>query len=93
MSYEQAMRWARMHPTGTKQPMVFSTGSGFWPSASWLSEAWNPYVEACKQLGVEPFAMQVLYEFSLRGRILCGATAEYAAKYTKARRELGFDSP
>lgn len=31
MSYQQAMKWAKKHPKGTRQPMIFSTGSGPWP--------------------------------------------------------------
>jgi hypothetical protein len=35
MSYKQAMKWARRHPKGTRQPLIFSTG-GSWP-APWCN--------------------------------------------------------
>jgi hypothetical protein len=30
MSYEQAMKWNRKHPKGTRQPIIMSTGTP-WP--------------------------------------------------------------
>jgi hypothetical protein len=33
MSYQQAMKWQRKHPKGTRQPMLFHTGTGSWPAA------------------------------------------------------------
>lgn len=61
MSYKQAMKWGRKHPKGTKQPVLMSTGSGFWPSGSWLKDVWWPYVERCKLQNREPIEQERFY--------------------------------
>jgi hypothetical protein len=61
MSYIQAVKWGRKHPKGTRQPVIFSTGSGFWPSRAWLEEDWSPYVEECKKINITPLPMDEFY--------------------------------
>ena len=93
MSYQQAIKWGKKHPKGTRQPMLFSTSSGFWPASSWIENDWNPYLEACERINVEPFLIKVFYDYSCLGHIMSNMTSENAAKYTQARRLLGYDSP
>ncbi len=93
MSYAKMMKWQRTHRKGTRQPVLMSTGSGFWPSWSWTQNTHRPYIEACEALGVEPFAGEVFYRASCMGRIMSGQTPEAQAAYTKARREAGKSSP
>lgn len=83
MSYHQAMRWAKKHPRGTKQPMIFSTGSGFWPSMGWIEHDWNPYVEACAQAGITPMGQEELYRLQLRGNRLSGQSIAACVEYTQ----------
>ena len=66
MSYAQAMRWSRKHPRGTRQPVVMSTGSGFWPAHSWLKEVFWPYCEACKAAGLKPWDAEAFYRRTTR---------------------------
>jgi len=61
MSYSQAMKWAKKHRKGTRQPIIMSAGSGFWPSGSFLEEDYWPYVERCKQEGKEPMECETYY--------------------------------
>jgi len=65
MSYKQAMYWAKKHPKGTKQVVIMSTGSGFWPSHSFLSEDYFPYIEQCKLDGIEPLECEAYYNSKL----------------------------
>ena len=58
--YDQAMRWKARHPKGTRQPMVFSTGSGFWPSGSFL-EDYAAYVAKCRADGTKPESCEAHY--------------------------------
>lgn len=51
MSYEKMIRWNKKRPKGTKQPIIFSTNSGFWPSGSFI-EKWAEYVAECKKKGI-----------------------------------------
>lgn len=66
MSYAQMRRWNRQHPKGTRQPIILSTGSGFWPSHAFMTEDYFPYVERCKAEGVEPMDCEHYYYKSLR---------------------------
>jgi hypothetical protein len=68
MSYSQAMQWNRKHPKGTRQPMHFSTGSGFWPSAGFL-EDYNEYTAQCAISGTKAIPCEAYY------RSLCAAVA------------------
>jgi len=61
MSYTQAINWNKKHIKGTRQPVLMSTGSGFWPSHSFMVEDYFPYREKCKQQGVEPMECQAYY--------------------------------
>lgn len=67
MSYTQAMKWRRKHPRGTKQPVLMSTGSGFWPSQSYLFDCYFPYVEQCKSQGIDPMGCEAYYRATLSG--------------------------
>jgi hypothetical protein len=78
MSYEKAMRWSRAHPKGTRQPVLMSTGSGFWPAHSWLQGSFWPYLEACQAAGVKPLECEAFY----RATAFCGvyrSPQEYVA--------------
>ena len=67
MSYAQAMKWARKHPRGGKiQPVIMSTGSGFWPSRAFLEDDYFPYLEKCKTEGIEPMECEAYYRSKLR---------------------------
>ena len=68
MSYAQAMKWQRKHPRGGAiQPVLMSTGSGFWPSGSFLREDFWPYVERCAARGEEPIGCEEYYRLMLKG--------------------------
>ena len=66
MSYAQAMKWSGKHPKGTKQTIIMSTGSGFWPAYSWLTDTYGPYCEACKEAGLEPWDAERFYRRTIR---------------------------
>jgi hypothetical protein len=61
MSYKQAMKWQRTHRKGTRQPVLMSTGSGFWPAHRWLENDYWPYLERCKIAGIEPMPCESYY--------------------------------
>lgn len=86
MSYKQAMKWARKHPKGTKQDIIMSTGSGFWPSISWSENFHRPYIAACKEAFVEPVRGEVLYSKTLRGGPWSDLSFEALAERTIAHR-------
>ena len=67
MSYEQAVDWQKAHPGGTRQTVIMSTGSGFWPSLAWLDKEWWPYVELCAAHGFAepPLSQEEFYELGL----------------------------
>jgi hypothetical protein len=65
--------------------MGFSASSGFWPSSSWIQGCWNPYVEACQKIGVEPMSQERFYNSTLRGKAMSGQTSEAQAESTKLR--------
>jgi hypothetical protein len=67
MSYSQAMKWCLQHPKGTRQPVIMSTGSGFWPSRSWLDNSFWPYLTQCQRNGVNPLDAEAYYRSQLRG--------------------------
>lgn len=67
MSYRQAMKWQVKHPKGIKPEVIMSTGSGFWPSGSFLREEYWPYCDECKRKGVEPMGCEEYYKTTLRG--------------------------
>lgn len=62
MSYRKMMKHAT-NPRRYKktQPMLFSTGSGFWPSGAFLKNEYWPYLEKCKKLGVVPLSCEKFY--------------------------------
>lgn len=96
MNYDQARRWQAKHPTGTRQPVLMSTGSGFWPSHAFLAGDFWPYLEACKAAGVEPLCVEAYYRARLRGGPLGDADTDAALRYTRARRcrtDAGADAP
>jgi hypothetical protein len=66
MSYSQAMKWNKKPPKGTRQPVIMSTGSGFWPSGAFLTEDYFPYLERCKKEGIEPMECEEYYNSQLR---------------------------
>lgn len=61
MSYSQAMQWNRKHPKGTRQPMVFSTGSGFWPSVAFLDD-YAEYITECATTNTTPLSCRDYYD-------------------------------
>jgi hypothetical protein len=69
MSYAQAMKWQRTHRKGTRQPVLMSTGSGFWPAHSWLENTFCPYLKRCEAAGIEPMECQAYYNATLSGGI------------------------
>ncbi len=66
MSYSKMMRWQRTHRRGTRQPVIMSTGSGFWPAQRWLQHNYWPYVDACKAIGTEPLECETFYRVTVR---------------------------
>lgn len=73
MSYDKAMKWHKKHIKGTRMigsgpaaNIGFSTGSGFWPSQSFLSEDYYPYLEECKKNNVIPVSCENYYKAQLR---------------------------
>ena len=94
VSYAQAMRWHKKHPTGGKpQYMGFSTGAGFWPSVSWCENVGAPYSDACRAADVKPLRWDALYRLSLRGRIMCEMTTENRVEYTRIVRLRAIAEP
>lgn len=85
MSYAKAMKWAKQHPKGTRQPVLMSTGSGFWPSGGYLRDDYWPYRAACEALGVEPLECKAHYDLQCRGGALSGLTPEQQADWTRRR--------
>lgn len=85
MSYKQAMRWAKKHPRGTRQPVLMHTGSGFWPAWSWTVGMLQPYIAACAAIGVEPVNGKEFYDLTCSGRDWCGLSPEACAERTAAR--------
>ena len=67
MSYAQAMKWQRTHRKGTRQPVLMSTGSGFWPAHHWLENTFWPYQEQCKAQEIEPMGCEAYYNATLSG--------------------------
>jgi hypothetical protein len=61
MSYVQAMKWSRNHPKGTRQPVLMSTSSGFWPAKAWLDHEYFPYRDSCHVISVEPVGCEAFY--------------------------------
>ena len=68
MSYSQAMKWNKKHPKGTRQPVIMSSGSGFWPSGAFLFDDYFPYLEQCKKEGIKPMECEACYNSKLRRR-------------------------
>jgi hypothetical protein len=60
------MKWNKNHRKGTKQCCIFHTESGFWPSGSWLTKHWIPYVEKCKKEGIKPMDCEQYYKSQLK---------------------------
>ena len=69
MSYEQAMKWHRKHPKGTRQPVRMSARSGFWPSGSWLKNCCWLYVDQCQHEGAKPMGAEEYYKSQLGGGV------------------------
>ncbi len=67
MSYAQAVKWHRNHPKGTRQQVLMSTGSGFWPSRGWLKNCYWPYLDRCRREGTTPLDAQEYYRSQLGG--------------------------
>lgn len=66
MSYNKMMKWNRKHPKGTRQPILMSTESGFWPSGAWLEHDWWPYLKRCEAEGIKPMECEAYYKSQLR---------------------------
>jgi hypothetical protein len=66
MSYNKAMKWAKKHPKGTRQPVLMHTNSGFTPAYSWMMNDWFPYLEKCKKDGIKPMECEEYYKSNLR---------------------------
>jgi len=64
MSYKQAMKWQRKHPKGTRQPVLMSTNSGFWPSGAFL-ETYFEYRKECETEGKKPLSCEEYYKSKL----------------------------
>jgi len=62
MSYNKMMKRTRNAKRYKPQPMLFSTGSGFWPSGAFLKNQYWPYLEKCKKIGVEPLSCEKFYK-------------------------------
>ena len=68
MSYKKMMKWHKTHPKGTRQPVLFHTNSGFWPSGAWLRDCFWPYEKACELAGVAAMECEAFYrKTSARG--------------------------
>ena len=65
MSYDQAVKWGKAHPKGTRQPMIFSAGGGFWPSKAFLDDYFE-YRAECKASGVAPLECRAYYDTQTR---------------------------
>ena len=65
MSYDQAIKWSKLHRMGTNLTMIFSTCSGFWPSKAFLDD-YVEYGQECAANGVVPLKCRDYYEATLR---------------------------
>jgi hypothetical protein len=65
LSYKQAVKWEKKHRKGTRQPMIMSTGSGFWPSGAFLEKYWE-YEGECKSKGEIPLSAEQYYDSTVR---------------------------
>lgn len=63
MSYNKMMKWQRTHRKGTKQPCLMHTGSGFWPSSSFLDRYFK-YRGNCEAMGIKPAECEEYYRNS-----------------------------
>jgi hypothetical protein len=77
------MRWQRSHRRGTRQPLIMSTGSGFWPAQAWLTQNYWPYVDACNAIGTEPLECEVFYRGTVRKGHFCRPPDVYALMTSK----------
>jgi hypothetical protein len=84
VNYKQAMKWSRKHPKGTKQPVIMSTNSGFWPSRGTI-ESYQCYADACQKIDAQPLPIKEHYDLSCRGQALSILDHHEAAEWTKAR--------
>jgi hypothetical protein len=91
MSYSKMMKWQKKHPKGTRQPVLFHTNSGFWPSRSYILNSYNPYSEACEIAGVKPWSVKKHYDASLSGGIFTYNTLEANVEWTKNHPEISVD--
>jgi hypothetical protein len=65
MSYTKMMKWNKTHRKGTKQPILMSTGSGFWPSGASIDE-WVEYAKELKAQGKTFLSCEEYYRTQLR---------------------------
>jgi hypothetical protein len=67
MSYAQHVKHSRNHRKDKdRQPIIMTTGSGFWPSRAFLEEDYWPYVEQCERDGTTPMSGEAYYQSLLR---------------------------
>lgn len=57
------MKWNKKRPKGTRQPMLMHTGSGFWPSSSFLDKYFK-YREAAEVMNLIPVECEQYYRLS-----------------------------
>jgi hypothetical protein len=65
MSYNKMMKWNKKHRKGTKQPIIMSTGSGFWPSGAFIEE-WIEYTKVQKTRGMTFLSCEEYYKAQLK---------------------------
>lgn len=87
MSYAKAMRCGRKHPKDTRQPVLMHTDSGFWPAHSWVVEDWEPYVQLCKERGVQPMECKAFYDAGCKGRIMAQMNTGQQVEHTRTIQE------
>jgi len=67
MSYNKMMKWNKKRPKGTRQPVIMHTGSGFWPSISFLNK-YFAYREQAEKSGLIPVECEIYYHLSTEER-------------------------
>ncbi len=61
MSYEQAIKWNKKHPKGTRQSIIMHTESGFTPSNAFLTKYFK-YRDNCKKAKIKPAECEEYYK-------------------------------
>lgn len=64
MSYTKMMKWNKKRPKGTKQPIIMSTNSGFWPSGAFVIQ-WVKYAEGMEAKGLPYLSSEEYYKSQL----------------------------